>query len=62
MPKLTDDLFAVPDGELHPRWFRAGDDVTGSVAAAAEAQGKLEAEQPKQAPRRKAHRGAPENK
>jgi hypothetical protein len=41
MPKLSEDLFAVPDGEVHPRWFRAGEEVTGDVAKAAEAQGKL---------------------
>lgn len=60
MPKLTQDIFAVPDGELHPRWFRAGDEVTGAVAAAAEAQGKL-ATGKKASPSRKA-KTPPENK
>lgn len=41
MPKLTEDIYAVPDGEIHPRLFKAGEDVTGNVAAAAEEQGKL---------------------
>lgn len=58
MPKLSEDLFAVPDGALHPRWFLAGEDVQGAVADAARAQGKLVQEQP---PRRKAMK-APENK
>lgn len=59
MAKLTQDLFAVPDGEIHPRWFKAGDDVTGTVAEAAKAQGKLVDE--KRAPKGKAMK-APENK
>lgn len=61
MPKLADDIFAVPEGELHPRWFKAGETVTGSVAEAAAAQGKLEPERQKRAPGRKAMT-APENK
>ena len=62
MPKLSDDIFAVPDGELHPRWFKAGEDVTGSVAVAAAEQGKLsDAPAPKPAPKTKAMK-APENK
>jgi len=60
MPKLSEDLFAVPEGALHPRWFRAGEDVQGAVAEAAKAQGKLAQEQ-KKSPGRKAMR-APENK
>lgn len=42
MPKLTKDIFAVPDGEIHPKLFRSGDEVTGQVAAAAAEQGKIE--------------------
>lgn len=42
MPKLTKDFFAVPDGEVYPVWFRAGDTVGGSVALAAEQEGILE--------------------
>ena len=41
MPKLKSDIFAVPDGDLHPRWFRAGEDVSGDVERAAMDQGKL---------------------
>lgn len=44
MPVLSEDIFAVPDGEIHPKWFRAGDNVTGQVAVAARDQGKLQAE------------------
>jgi len=40
MIRLAEDIFAVPDGELHPRWFKAGEDVSGAVAEAAIAQGK----------------------
>lgn len=35
MAKLKEDFYAVPNGEIYPRWFRAGDDVTGEVEAAA---------------------------
>lgn len=63
MPKLTEDLFAVPDGDLHPRWFRAGDEVSGAVAKAAKAQGKL-ADEParKHSAATKSRGAAPENK
>ena len=60
MPKLTEDLWAVPDGEVHPRWFRAGDEVTGEVAVAAAEQGKI-AQPKKKAPATKA-KTPPENK
>jgi hypothetical protein len=64
MPKLKNDFFAVPDGEIYPRRFSAGDEVTGSVAIAAEQEGLLSSEQnsKKLAPRRKALKSAPENK
>jgi len=61
MPKLTEDLFAVADGEIYPRWFKAGEDVSGDVERAARSRGILEVEAPKTAPRRKAMK-APENK
>jgi len=65
MPKLTEDLFAVPDGEIYPRWFRAGEVVTGEVARAALSRGILEQDaamvETKRAPRRKAMK-PPENK
>ena len=41
MAILTHDFFAVPDGEVYPRWFRAGDEVSGEVCDAARAAGKL---------------------
>lgn len=56
MPKLTEDIFIVPDGEIYPRWFRAGEEVAGNVEEAARARGIL-AEKRK----RKAMR-PPENK
>ncbi len=46
MPKLKQDIFAVPDGEIHPKLFRAGEEVTGRVAAAAAEQGKIEQQPP----------------
>lgn len=57
MAKLTERLYAVPDGEIYPRWFEAGEEVTGQVERAAQSRGILE--QPK--PRGKAMK-APENK
>jgi hypothetical protein len=62
MPKLTEDLFAVPDGEIYPRMFKAGEEVTGQVERAARSRGILEAPKPaKKAPKTKAMK-APENK
>lgn len=58
MAKLSDDIFAVPDDSLYPKWFRSGQDVTGSVAKAAKEQGKLVT---KRAPKTKAA-SPPENK
>jgi hypothetical protein len=55
MATLSADIFAVPDGEVYPRWFRSGEAVTGAVAEAAKAQGKL-AQTPRRAPRNKAAR------
>ncbi|GGH24459.1 hypothetical protein SAMN05444007_103393 [Cribrihabitans marinus] len=64
MPKLKRDFHAVPDGEIYPRWFVAGEEVTGSVAIAAGQEGFLLDEQnsKKSASRRKALKAAPENK
>ena len=59
MPKLTKQLFIVPDGEIYPRMFQPGDEVSGNVERAARKRGILET--PKPAPRRKAMK-APENK
>lgn len=63
MPKLLEDLYAVPDGEIYPKWFRAGEDVTGDVAKAARSRGILEWEKParKTQTKRKAM-SPPENK
>lgn len=56
MAVLSEDLYAVPDGDIYPRLFKAGETVSGSVEAAAEAQGKL------QKVSTKAHKRAPEKK
>lgn len=55
MPKLTKTIRAVPPGEVYPRTFEAGEEVSGRVAEIAEAMGALEK------PKRKAM-SAPENK
>lgn len=44
MPKLKEDIFAVPDGAIYPQWFRAGEEVIGCVAVAAKELGKLQDE------------------
>lgn len=59
MAKLIERLFAVPDGKIYPRWFEAGEDVTGQVERSARSRGIIE--EPKAAPKRKAMK-APENK
>lgn len=59
MAKLTERLYAVPDGEIYPRWFEAGEEVTGDVERSARSRGIIE--EPKAAPKRKAMK-APENK
>jgi len=66
MPKLTADLFIVPDGEILPVLYRAGDEATPeNVERAARKRGilKKDAEkiEGKRAPRRKAMT-PPENK
>ena len=35
MVKLTKPFFGVPDGEIYPKQFAKGDDVTGALADAA---------------------------
>lgn len=63
MPELKEDIFAVPDGEIYPRKFCAGEDVGGAVASAADEQGKLVVGIPaeKAVPSRKSMK-SPENK
>ena len=61
MPKLKEDLFAVPEGEIYPKMFYAGQEATG-VEEAARKRGILCDDVPeKRAPKRKAMK-APENK
>lgn len=61
MAKLTEDLFAVSDGEIYPRWFKAGEEVSGGVERSARSRGILEQPKQKRAPKNKAMT-APENK
>lgn len=61
MPKLTADLYAVPDGEIYPRMFKAGEEVTGEVLRSARSRGIVDEIEPRRAPRRKAMT-PPENK
>lgn len=42
MAKLKQDFLCVPDGEIYPVQYRAGDTVTGSVLRAAAQLGILE--------------------
>ena len=44
MVKLIKDVFAVPDGAIYPRLYRAGEEVSGSVLQAAIEQGAVEIE------------------
>lgn len=60
MAKLTERLYAVPDGEIYPRWFEVGEDVTGDVEKAARSRGIVEA--PKKQGRKAKAMKAPENK
>ena len=62
MAKLTEDFDAVPDGEIYPRRFVAGEDVTGSVEAAAREAGVLAETRKARPGKTKALKGAPENK
>lgn len=65
MPKLKSDFFAVPDGEIYPRHYGAGEDVFGSVALAAEQEGLLidpKIDKPSARRKTKAIKSAPENK
>lgn len=59
MTKLKEAFFAVPNGGIYPRWFAAGDDVSGAVEQAARDQGKIDDRKPV---RKKSLKGAPENK
>lgn len=62
MAKLTQDFEAVPDGEIYPRVFKAGEEVTGDVAREARAAGMLAPEGKTRARKTKALKAAPENK
>ncbi len=65
MSKLKSDFFAVPDGDIYPRLFCAGDDVFGSVALVAEQEGLLvdpKMDKPSARRKTKAIKSAPENK
>lgn len=42
MPQLKQPFFGVPDGEIYPKQFRAGQDVTGDLAEQAAVAGALE--------------------
>ena len=41
MAKLAQDWFAVPPGEVHPRWMLAGEECPAELEAEARAAGKL---------------------
>lgn len=60
MARLKERFFAVAPGEVYPRWFEVGEEVSGELERLAGIDGLLEA--PKRAPRRKVLGVAPENK
>jgi hypothetical protein len=62
MAKPKQDFEAVSDGQIYPRMFSAGDEVTGDVEPAARAAGVLMPECKPKARKTKALQGAPENK
>lgn len=62
MAKLKERFHAVPDGEIYPRWFEAGEEVSGAVADAARECGLLDDKKPARAPSAKAMDGPAENK
>jgi|GEM_PF-6660701 len=63
MAVLKADFYAVPEGEIYPRLFKAGETVDGLLEQAARDQGKAEHPKPQhQKPSRKAHKSAPEKK
>lgn len=62
MPKLTQDLFGAPDGEIYPRTFAAGEECPPSLEGAARELGILDDVRGPAAGEKKAKGGAPENK
>lgn len=60
MAKLKESFFAVPDGEIYPRWFEAGEEVFGDLERLARIDGKLA--EPRRKAKKKAMGAAPENK
>lgn len=69
MAKLKERFFAVPDGEIYPRWFEVGEEISGGVAAAARENGVLADERAggaergrERSPRKTKMKAAPENK
>ena len=47
MAKLTERLYAVADGDIYPRWFEVGEEVTGQVEKSARSRGIVEDDAPK---------------
>ena len=62
MPKLTQDLFGAPEGEIHPRTFAAGEECPPSLEDAARWLGILDEAGAAAPVEKKAKGGAPENK
>lgn len=62
--ELKADVFAAPQGEVYPRWFRAGAIVSGNVAAIAleEQKGVIVHAKPAAGADGEAHRKPPANK
>lgn len=62
MAEVIKSFKAVKPGEVYPSDIPAGEEVEGRLAEIAAQLGCLEVEKPKAAPKKKALKGAPENK
>lgn len=50
---LKEDWFAAAEDEIHPRWYRAGETLTGELLDRARSLGLIEEERPAKKPRAK---------
>jgi hypothetical protein len=62
MATVTAAFLGVPDGEVYPKAFEPGSEVTGDLAAVAVREGWAVEEKGARPPENKARKTAPENK
>jgi hypothetical protein len=62
MATVKTAFLGVPDGEIYPKAFEPGDEVTGDLAAVAVREGWATEEKSSKPPENKARKAAPENK